>query len=210
MYAEQTKTEKQQIAARIKTLLVAMITGLCACGISFCGFYFGRTSVQLVDVFKRLTEVSSVITAFFISLRYRNDQGRLKMAELFSSRIVSVIMLISAILLGAVTFLKFKTNQGHGNVLIGMVISCGDITMNSLFYFRYHKLGKTMNSKLVVSQKNFYFMKVLSNWTVLISLILLFIMQRQRYDRLVDTAAAVILIIISISISICNLIKTQK
>lgn len=191
-----------------RTLMLGLLTGAGACFISFFGFYFGKTTVQLIDFIKRMNELSSVLAACFISIRYRDDREKLQKAELVSSRIVSLILLISAILLVLVMILKQHSSPVHGNVLIGICISCGDITMNSFFLIRYYILGKHMESKLVVAQKNFYFMKVLSNFTVLASLLLLFVIASHRFDRMIDTGASCVLIFISITVSVRNFIRT--
>jgi divalent metal cation (Fe/Co/Zn/Cd) transporter len=200
---KETKSKEQ-------VLLLSMVTGISACFISFGGFYYGKTTVQLIDMMKRTIEVSSVIVAYFSSIRYKNEKNKLKKAELFSSEVVSLIMFISAVLLGIVTFLKLQQKQTYGNVLIGICISCGDITMNSFFLMRYHKLSTKLKSKLIASQKYFYAMKVLSNLTVLISLVLIFTVKTHMTDKLIDTTASCILILISISMAVRNLLNIKN
>jgi divalent metal cation (Fe/Co/Zn/Cd) transporter len=131
-------------------------------------------------------------------------------AESVSSHIVSIVMLIVAAMLAFLIIEKINRNPLHGNVLLGMLMAAGDLFVNSIFFYRFVKLSKILSSSIISSQKSFYTMKVLSNSTVLLSLILILFSNNAAFDKTVDTIASVLLILICIVIAIRNLIENRR
>jgi len=193
-----------------KTLFWGMAIGIIACFVTFYGFYIGKTTIQLIDLIKRIIEILSVIFAYYISLKYKNHNNVVfRKAEQISGNIVSVVMLITAILLSVVMYFKFQNGKMDGNVIFGICIAAGDLFMNSGFLIKYIKLSRGIASKVVSSQKHFYTMKVLSNSTVLLSLLLILFVNNTISAKYIDIVASCMLICISIYISIQNLIKNN-
>jgi hypothetical protein len=60
----------EHLSEKEKTLLYGMLISIFACCVTSYAFYLGKTTVQLVDLSKRIIETFSVIAAYAISMKY--------------------------------------------------------------------------------------------------------------------------------------------
>ena len=121
------------------------------------GLFMGKSSTQLADFIRRSAELMAIIVAF-ITYQLTNkpsvSSDKKNALECRSNLFVGVAMCISGISMLLISL--FSQNTEQGNVIPGLCIALLGVIANTIFWFRYKKLGTTQSNSILLVQSRLY------------------------------------------------------
>ena len=131
-----------------------------------------KSSTQIADFIRRSIELLAIILAFVVyCITTKNnvvDEVKKQKYERFTNLFVSVAMVTCGIIM---LFLAiFSENEEKGNVIPGLAIAILGVIANTIFWFRYKKLGKQTGNTILQVQSALYRAKAFVDTSVVIAL----------------------------------------
>lgn len=121
------------------------------------GLFMGKSSTQLADFIRRSAELMAIIVAF-ITYQFTNkpsmDTAQKQLLERRSNLFVGIAMCVSGISMLLIAL--FSKNTEQGNVIPGLCIALLGVVANTIFWFRYKKLGTAQNNTILLVQSRLY------------------------------------------------------
>lgn len=137
------------------------------------GLIVGQSSTQIADFVRRSVELLAIVLSFAVyCLTTKNDytdEEKKQRLESGTNIFVSIAMIISGAIMILLAFLS--PSEEKGNVIPGLAIAILGVVANSIFYFRYRKLGNEENNAILKVQSKLYRAKTLVDCSVTIALL---------------------------------------
>lgn len=121
------------------------------------GLFLGKSSTQLADFIRRSAELMAIIVAFITYLltsKPNVDADTKILSERRSNLFVGTAMSISGVSMLLIAL--FSKNTEQGNVIPGLCIAILGVVANTIFWFRYKKLGHAQNNTILLVQSRLY------------------------------------------------------
>lgn len=163
------------------------------------GLFMGKSSTQLADFIRRSAELMAIIVAF-ITYQFTNkptvDTEKKYLLERRSNLFVGIAMCISGISMLLISL--FSKNTEQGNVIPGLCIALLGVIANTIFWFRYKKLGNAQNNTILLVQSRLYRAKSLVDICVTTALLVVLFLPGSAaafyFDRIGSVVVSVYLI----------------
>ena len=137
------------------------------------GLIIGQSSTQIADFVRRSIELLAIIFSFIVyCLTTKDDytdEEKKKRLEKGTNIFVSVAMIISGVIMIFLAILL--SNEEKGNVIPGLAIAVLGVIANSIFWFRYKKLGEEENNAILKVQSKLYRAKTFVDCSVTVALL---------------------------------------
>ncbi|MBQ7780454.1 MAG: cation transporter [Lachnospiraceae bacterium] len=121
------------------------------------GLFMGKSSTQLADFIRRSAELMAIIVAFItyqFTTKPSMDTAQKQLLERRSNLFVGIAMCVSGISMLLIAL--FSKNTEQGNVIPGLCIALLGVVANTIFWFRYKKLGTVQNNTILLVQSRLY------------------------------------------------------
>lgn len=160
-----------------KTMLMSVLMSSPGPLVVGIGLLIGKSSTQLADFIRRSIELLAIILAFVIfcitNKNNETDYQKKERLEKYSNVFVGISMIVSGIIM---LFLAiFSGSEEKGNVIPGLSIALLGVIANSIFWFRYKKIGKETNNNILKIQSKLYRAKTFVDCSVVIALMVVMI-----------------------------------
>jgi len=137
------------------------------------GLIIGQSSTQIADFVRRSIELLAIIFSFIVyCLTTKDDytdEEKKKRLEKGTNIFVSVAMIISGVIMIFLAILL--SSEEKGNVIPGLAIAVLGVIANSIFWFRYKKLGEEENNAILKVQSKLYRAKTFVDCSVTVALL---------------------------------------
>ncbi len=159
-----------------KTMLMSILMSSPGPLIVGYGLLVGKSATQLADFVRRSAELLALIVAY-ITFRLTSREGvetdRKSCLERRSNRFVGGAMCLSGI--SMLCIVLFAPNTEQGNVIPGLIVALMGMVANTIFWFRYRKLGTEQNNSILLVQSRLYRAKSLVDTCVTAALLVVLI-----------------------------------
>lgn len=170
------------------TLLMSVIMSSPGPLIVGLGLLIGNSSTQLADFIRRSLELLAIILAFIVySMTSKDDnQNTIKKEKLenLTNNFVSIMMIICGTIMLLLAI--FSQNEEKGNVIPGLIIAILGVVANSIFWFRYKKLGIESNNNILILQSKLYRAKTFVDTSVMLALLVVMLSKDQNVSYYFD------------------------
>lgn len=154
--AESTDTASGKKSGR-RTMLMSVLMSAPGPLIVGIGLVMGKSSTQLADFIRRSSELLALIVAYItyeITGRETIDKKRKVFLERASNSFVGLAMCVGGISMLLIAL--FSKNSEQGNVIPGLSIAVMGVIANTIFWFKYKKLGRQQNNSILLIQSRLY------------------------------------------------------
>ena len=156
-----------------KTLLWSVIMSSPGPLVVGFGLIVGQSSAQIADFVRRSIELVAIILSFAVycmtSKDDYTDENKKHRLEKGTNIFVSMAMVISGVIMILIALLS--PSEEKGNVIPGLVIAILGVVANSIFWFRYSRLGKEENNMILKVQSKLYRAKTFVDCSVTTALL---------------------------------------
>lgn len=171
-----------------KTLLWSVIMSSPGPLIVGLGLIIGKSSTQIADFIRRSIELLAIIFSMLIycitTKDDYTDEIKKQKLEKGTNIFVSITMILSGIIM---TLLALFSNQKEkGNVIPGLAIAILGVIANSIFWFKYHRLGEQENNSILKIQSKLYCAKTFVDCSVTIALLIILFSSNASLSYYVD------------------------
>ena len=171
-----------------KTLLWSVIMSSPGPLIVGLGLIIGKSSTQIADFIRRSIELLAIIFSMLIycitTKDDYTDEIKKQKLEKGTNIFVSITMILSGIIM---TLLALFSNQKEkGNVIPGLAIAILGVIANSIFWFKYHRLGEQENNSILKIQSKLYCAKTFVDCSVTIALLIILFSSNESLSYYVD------------------------
>lgn len=152
------------------------------------GLIIGKSSTQIADFIRRSIELLAIIFSMLIyCITTKNDytdEIKKQKLEKGTNIFVSITMILSGIIM---TLLALFSNQKEkGNVIPGLAIAILGVIANSIFWFKYQRLGEQENNSILKIQSKLYCAKTFVDCSVTIALLIILFSSNASLSYYVD------------------------
>ena len=159
-----------------KTMLTSILMSAPGPLIVGYGLLVGRSATQLADFVRRSAELMALVVAY-ITFRMTGRDGletsRIRQMEKRSNLFVGGAMCLSGWIM--LLIVLFSENAEQGNVIPGMAVALMGVIANTIFWFRYRKLGIQQNNSILMVQSRLYQAKSMVDLCVTAALLVVLI-----------------------------------
>lgn len=171
-----------------KTLLWSVIMSSPGPLVVGLGLIVGQSSTQLADFVRRSIELFAIILSFAVyCITTKNDatdELKKQKLEKGTNIFVSIAMIVSGIIMVLLALLS--PSEEKGNVIPGLAIAVLGVVANSIFWFRYQKIGKEENNTILKVQSKLYCAKTFVDCSVTVALLVVLISPHADVSYFVD------------------------
>jgi len=156
-----------------KTLLWSVIMSSPGPLVVGIGLLMGKSSTQIADFVRRSAELMAIIASYVVyKVTNRDgyeDEARKQRLERNTDIFVGAAMCLGGSMMLLLAFLSSNTDVG--NVIPGLSIAVMGVIANSIFWRRYHRLGKESGNSILLVQSKLYRAKTFVDGCVTIALL---------------------------------------
>ena len=195
-----------------KTLLWSVIMSSPGPLVVGLGLLSGRSSTQIADFVRRSAELLAIIMSFVIyKITTKDDicdEKRKQKLERGANVFVGAMMCVG----GAFMILLALTsdNSDKGNVVPGLAIAIMGVIANSIFWFRYKKLGEEENNAILKVQSKLYRAKTFVDCSVTIALLVVLLSPDAMVSYYVDIVGTCVVSAYLIYTGVHSFVKTVR
>ncbi|MBQ9134914.1 MAG: cation transporter [Lachnospiraceae bacterium] len=182
-----------------RTMLMSVVMSAPGPIVVGIGLFLGKSSTQLADFIRRSAELMAIIVAFItyqLTSKPTVDTSQKRLLERRSNLFVGIAMCVSGISMLLISL--FSKNTEQGNVIPGLCIAILGVIANTIFWFRYKKLGTVQNNTILLVQSRLYRAKSLVDICVTAALLVVMFMPGSAiafyFDRIGSGIVSVYLI----------------
>lgn len=195
-----------------KTLLWSVIMSSPGPLIVGLGLIVGQSSTQLADFFRRSIELLAIILSFIIyCITTKDDYTNLEQKQKLekgTNIFVSIAMVVCGVLM--ILLATIFPSEEKGNVIPGLAIAILGVVANSIFWFRYNKIGTLENNDILKIQSKLYRAKTFVDCSVMIALLVVLFSSNQTVSFYFDVIGTCCVSLYLIYTGISAFIKTIK
>ena len=177
-----------------KTLLWSVIMSSPGPLVVGIGLLMGKSSTQIADFVRRSAELFAIIASYVV-FKVTNKDGyadeiRKKRLERNTDFFVGAAMCLGGSMMLLLALLS--TNTDVGNVIPGLSIAILGVIANSIFWRRYHRLGKESGNSILLVQSKLYRAKTFVDGCVTIALLSVVFFPKTAVSYYLDKVGSVI------------------
>ena len=195
-----------------KTLLWSVIMSSPGPLIVGLGLIVGQSSTQLADFFRRSIELLAITLSFIIyCITTKDDYTNLEQKQKLekgTNIFVSIAMVVCGVLM--ILLATIFPSEEKGNVIPGLAIAILGVIANSIFWFRYNKIGTLENNDILKIQSKLYRVKTFVDCSVMIALLVVLFSSNQTVSFYFDVIGTCCVSLYLIYTGISSFIKTIK
>ena len=171
-----------------KTLLWSVIMSSPGPLIVGVGLIIGKSSTQVADFIRRSIELLAIILSLLVycitTKDDYTDEVKKQKLENGINTFVSITMILSGIIMTILALLSSKEEKG--NVIPGLAIAILGVVANSIFWFKYHRLGEQDNNSILKIQSKLYRAKTFVDCSVMIALVVILFSKNTLLSYYID------------------------
>ena len=176
------------------------------------GLMIGQSSTQIADFVRRSIELLAIIFSFIVYCLttendYTNEEKKQRL-EKGTNIFVSVAMIISGMIM--IVLALFLSAEEKGNVIPGLAIAILGVIANSIFWFRYKKLGEEENNAILKVQSKLYRAKTFVDCSVTIALLVVLLSPDAMVSYYVDIVGTCVVSAYLIYTGVHSFVKTVR
>lgn len=158
------------------------------------GLLMGKSSTQTADFVRRSAELLAIIVSYIVySITTRDgftDEIKKARLERNTDLFVGAAMCLGG---GMMLLLALLPGSGEtGNVIPGLSIAILGVIANSIFWFRYSRLGKESGNSILLVQSRLYRAKTLVDFCVTAALLSVALMPGSPLSYWLDKAGSAV------------------
>lgn len=184
----------QQIAARERTLLIALLLSMWAPLATGYAVMMSHSTTQLADFVRRTVDLVALFTSWFIFRTARKSpemtEAQVRKREYVAGIFVAVALVFSSL----TTIVLAITRAGtipSGNVLLGLGIAVMGGVTNSFFWWKYCSLTRERHNVVINAQRQLYRAKTAVDICVIFALASVALFPTQGWVRYVDKLGSI-------------------
>lgn len=191
------------------TIRGALIMGIISSTTTLITAILGRSTTQIVDFIRRLTEAFSTFVSYISyhqNLSISNEEVKARNDKKVSV-LVNSTLVFSGILMIFIGIMKYRLGIKHKNVIPGFAVSAFGIFLNSGFALKYYSFLKKKHEQIIQAQFHLYRTKAIVDSCVTLTVAVMIFFPEYPYLDLLDLFSSILISLIMISTSIKNLRK---
>lgn len=195
-----------------KTLLWSVIMSSPGPLIVGVGLIIGKSSTQVADFIRRSIELLAIILSLLVycitTKDDYTDEVKKQKLENGINTFVSITMILSGIIMTILALLSSKEEKG--NVIPGLAIAILGVVANSIFWFKYHRLGEQDNNSILKIQSKLYRAKTFVDCSVMIALVVILFSKNTLLSYYIDIIGTFVVSLYLIYTGLKSFLKTIK
>jgi divalent metal cation (Fe/Co/Zn/Cd) transporter len=179
-----------------RTLLVAVLLSLGAPITTGIAVLVSESATQVADFIRRSVELLALVTSWY-TFRFlrRNPQlknEQRKAMEIRSSLFVATAMILSGLVMMAITVKRADNLHPGGNLYPGILVSVGGAITNSWFWIRYTRFLRLEHNPIIYAQRSLYRAKTVVDLCILTILSFILFLPGKDWVKRLDVFGSIL------------------